>query len=203
MNESILQTPVPVTGPAATPTPARAMHRPRPSTGNSLLSWNGLEFRHPRIEDGHSIWKIVKDSGVLDENSCYAYLILCSHFADTCVVVENEGRVVGFATAYRPPLKEDVMFLWQIGMEESLRGRGIAKKLLHVLISVSACREVRYLETTVTPSNIPSRKLFQSLARDHRAHCDVTPWISSGLFKSRQHEPEHLFRVGPLKRHRK
>ena len=92
---------------------------PGPSSGQALT------LRSPTVEDAAAIWRLVRDSGVLDLNSPYSYLILCKHFAETCIVAEEAGVIVGFVTAYRPPITPDVIFVWQIGVAQSVRGRGV------------------------------------------------------------------------------
>jgi L-2,4-diaminobutyric acid acetyltransferase len=56
----------------------------------------------------------------------------------------------------------------------------------------------RFLETTITPSNEASRRLFLSLARDLEARCRVTSFFSEEDFGGENHEAEDLFRIGPL-----
>src|SRR5699024_2622490 len=74
-------------------------------------------FRTPTVADGAGIWRIVQESGVLDLNSAYMYLLLSKDFADTCIVAERDNQLVGFATGYRPPKRPDSIFLWQIGID--------------------------------------------------------------------------------------
>src|SRR5690606_4540692 len=62
-----------------------------------------IAFEQPTVADGAEMWRLVRESGVLDENSCYAYLLLCRHFDSTCLVARQAGDVVGFVAAYRPP----------------------------------------------------------------------------------------------------
>ncbi|MDN5863155.1 MAG: L-2,4-diaminobutyric acid acetyltransferase, partial [Salinisphaera sp.] len=59
-------------------------------------------LRFPTLDDGAAIWQLVRDTGVLDENSAYASLLVAEHFAATSVVAEAEaaGAVIGFISAY-------------------------------------------------------------------------------------------------------
>lgn len=150
------------------------------------------------MRDGPALWALVRASGRLDANSPYAYLLLCTHFADTCVIAERNGRVVGFVTAYRPPSNPEVIFVWQIAVAVAARGRGIAKRLLRTLLERPACAGVRFLEATVTPSNHPSKKLFHAFARSLDVRCTEAGGFAEDLFPRCAHELELLIRIGPL-----
>lgn len=156
------------------------------------------DFREPAVEDGAEMWSLVKDTGVLDLNSSYSYLILAEHFAETCVVAERDGAVVGFVTAYIPPKQPDTLFIWQVGVAEDERGNGLASRMLEELLQRPACADVNYLNATVTPSNGPSSGLFRSFARSRGTVCTVQQGFHEDLFPGNGHEPEMLFRIGPF-----
>lgn len=157
-----------------------------------------LRIRPVEVADGQAIWQLVRDSGVLDVNSLYCYLLLCRQFRDTCLVAEEAGEVLGFVTAFRPPAQPEVIFVWQIGVGASARGRGIAARLLDHLLRLPACGDVRWLETTVTPDNHASRALFHSAARRWGTRCEVLPGLGPELFPGTGHQPEKLHRIGPI-----
>ncbi len=148
------------------------------------------------------MWQLARDSASLDLNSPYCYLLLCSHFADTSLVAEQHGEIVGFVVAYRPPTRPDSIFVWQIAVAASHRGAGLARRLLETLVEQPAVRDVRQLEATVTPSNEASRRLFLGFARRFSAPCREEEAFSAELFPSAAtaHEPEILLCIGPLAR---
>ena len=137
-------------------------------------------------------------SHVLDINSDYAYLLLARDFHETCVIAEEDGRVIGFVTAYRPPRDPDVLFVWQIAVSEEARGRGLASQMLDELIKRGLLLGVQFIEATVTGSNFASRALFMSLGRRHNVDCEITTGFSADAFETAGHEAEDLFRIGPL-----
>lgn len=64
----------------------------------------GLKLDTPRVDDGAAIWRIARDSEVLDLNSSYSYLLWCRDFAATSVVARGaDGEPVGFVTGYLRP----------------------------------------------------------------------------------------------------
>ncbi|PTX58458.1 diaminobutyrate acetyltransferase [Melghirimyces profundicolus] len=159
----------------------------------------GVIFRKPEEEDGSDVWKLIKRAGVLDLNSSYSYLMLCKFFPETCVIAEdNDGKIVGFVSAFRPQNAKDTVFVWQVAVDPSQRGKGLGKALLKSLLSRDACSEVRYLEATVSPSNLPSQSLFKGLAKDMKAQCTISECFSENMFPDQGHESEWTYRIGPF-----
>ena len=155
-------------------------------------------LREPTPDDGAALWELVRKVG-LDLNSPYAYLLVSRHLAPTSVVADLDGDIVGFVSAYRPPIHDDVLFVWQVGSDPSMRGRGLARKMILHALARDACRGVRWIESTVTPDNIASQKLFHSVARHLETDIAVSPYFSSDLFPGDE-KPELLHRIGPIER---
>ena len=157
-----------------------------------------ITLRQPRLDDGAAMCQLVQETTPLDPNSCYAYLLLCTHFSDTCIVAEDGSELVGFVSAYRPPTDPDVLFVWQVGVKPVARGKGLAKTMIQTLLERDACQSVKFLEATVTPSNAASQTLFRSLANEYEAYCAESSWFLPEVFGSGEHEAEVLFRIGPM-----
>jgi len=157
-----------------------------------------ITIRQARGGDGAGMWCVVRDAGVLDLNSSYLYLLQVRDFADTCVVAETAGEVVGFVTGYRRPSRPSSIFLWQVGMLTAMQGRGLGKRLVRAFLKSPGARGATTLETTITPSNSASRGLFRAIARELGAECNVHPCFTADLFPESGHEDEELFEIGPL-----
>jgi len=159
---------------------------------------NRILLRKPGEKDGAAMWRLVQDSGVLDPNSAYAYLMYCKYFADTCVIAECDGEAVGFLTAFRPPTAPDTVFIWQIGVSKKHRGKGVGSQMIRELLQSAGCTGVRYLEATVSPSNVPSAALFRKTAKMLNTCCEVAECFPAELFP-KEHEAEWTYRIGPIK----
>lgn len=146
---------------------------------------------------GAAVCDLARRSG-MDENSPYAYLMWGEYFADTSVVAERGGAVVGFVTGFRPPRSPDTLFVWQIAVDEGERGRGLGGRMLDVL--VSGLPWCRVLEATVTPSNRASASLFRAFAGRMGVGVDEAIVFDAALFTGGGHEPEVRFRIGPFAR---
>ncbi len=157
-----------------------------------------IRLRHPKREDGGKLWSLAKDSKVLDLNSSYSYIILADQFSSTCVLSELDEQPAGFATAYRLPQDPSTLFLWQIAVAERARGQGLALRQLKWLLAAESCRGVSRFQTTITPSNEPSTRLFRAFARELGAELTVVPYILREDFPDPGHEEENLFRIGPF-----
>ena len=151
----------------------------------------------PSTSDGAAIWRIARDSGKLDLNSSYAYLMWCHDFADTSAVARVDSEVVGFVIGYRRPTRPDTVVVWQIAVDASQRGRGTAGALLDALVERMVEQGVRHMETTITPDNDASNALFASLAKRWGAAMDRAGTFDSGEFPD-EHESEVRFRIGPF-----
>jgi L-2,4-diaminobutyric acid acetyltransferase len=156
-------------------------------------------LRPPRPTDGQAMWAMARDSGTLDLNSPYAYVLVGEHFAATSVVaVDERDRLVGFVSAYQPPSEPDAVFVWQVAVDPAQRGAGIGRRLLHEVIAKARARGAVALTATVTPSNEASRRLFQAVATDRGARYEEQPLFDADLFPGEGHEPEHRIHIGPV-----
>ena len=158
----------------------------------------GIALRRPRVAHGPAIHELVAASKPLDLNSRYAYLLLAEHFSATCVIAEDEGGVAGFVSAYVPPGRDDTVFVWQVAAAARVRGRGVAHAMLREVLARPRTSGCAYLETTVSPSNEPSRRLFLGLARELGAPVQEIPLFAAEDFGDEDHECEVLIRIGPL-----
>jgi L-2,4-diaminobutyric acid acetyltransferase len=152
----------------------------------------------PEVSHGAQIHRLVAACEPLDLNSRYAYLLLCEHFADTCALARMGDQVVGFVSAYRPPERADTIFVWQVAVDAGNRGKGLAASMLHEILQRPQVRGCRYLETTVSPSNTPSRRLFHGLAHRLNAAVSESPLFTEDAFDEQDHECEMLIRIGPF-----
>lgn len=161
---------------------------------------NDISIRTTTARDATTAREIVLESGALEPNSAYAYAMLFTELADTCRVAVRCGEVLGFVLALVPPTRRDTVFVWQIGVRRSARGRGIGQSLLDAAAS-GPSGPFRYLEATVAPSNGPSRALFGAFAARRGASLFETTYLEPHHFPDGLHEPEPLLRIGPLRTH--
>lgn len=169
------------------------------NNGSRNLEGTELLLRAPEERDGEAIWRLVKQSGALDVNSAYLYIMLSSYFQSTCAIAELGSKPVGFVTGFRPPERFDTWFVWQIAVDKEARGQGLARRLLDHVLAREENRGIRFLEATISPSNKASQSLFLGFARDRHASCQVSEGFPEELFPLEgNHEDEKLFQIGPF-----
>jgi L-2,4-diaminobutyric acid acetyltransferase len=151
----------------------------------------------PRVPDGATLWRVAKDNDSLNLNSSYAYLLWCRDFSDTSVVARLDDTVVGFVTGYLRPTAQETLMVWQVAVDPTQRGKGLAAALLDGLLDRLVPAGVRYLETTVTQDNTASNRLFQSLAGRRSAGIERSELFGPHDFPD-QHDAEFRYRIGPL-----
>lgn len=163
------------------------------------MSFATVKLRQPTGADGYSLHQLVARCQPLDTNSVYCNLLQCTDFADTAIAAENaRGELVGFISGYRPPARPDTLFVWQVAVDSSMRGQGLALHMLLSLIARVAPMGVSYLETTISPDNAASQALFLKAFK----HLGITHETRT-LFSRQQHfaglhEDEVLYRAGPF-----
>lgn len=154
-------------------------------------------LRKPGTEDGPAVWRMVRESS-LDLNSPYAYLMWFRYYRETSLVADRAGEPAGFVTGFMPPEDPQAYFVWQVGVSEAARGNGLATDMILTALQREACRDVRYIEATVTPSNDASLALFRGLAKKLDSGCEESVCFPDRLFPVEGHESEWLLRIGPF-----
>lgn len=165
----------------------------------TILDPDGVAVRNATINEGALLWELARDAGGIDLNSPYAYMMQCRNFHETCMVAEVFGASAGFVTAHRVPKRRHVLFVWQIAVLGEFRGLGIAKRMLERLVDQDCCTGVRKLETTVTPDNKNSEKLFSTFAKARNAELEITKGFAPDDFPDEVPQAhERLFTIQPI-----
>lgn len=159
---------------------------------------SSIEFLLPTSYDGYAVNQLIADSPPLDTNSVYCNILQCYHFAETSVCAKSEGELFGFISGYLIPQRPDTLFIWQVVVSNAARGKGVASRMLNEILNRPACKDVKFLETTVTPTNHASVKLFERLASKLNAKVEVSPVFLDEEHFHGEHETEQLYRIGPF-----
>jgi L-2,4-diaminobutyric acid acetyltransferase len=148
--------------------------------------------------DGPAITGLIADCAPLDVNSAYCNLLQCTHFAETCIVAERNGQIVGWVSGYRPPAEPDSFFVWQVAVAKAARGEGLAQRMINALLDRPSADGATHLITTVTDDNAPSWALFNGLARAWGTSLTKSAMFESEAHFAGAHATEWLARIGPL-----
>jgi len=163
-----------------------------PKTQSNL----NFKIRNVSLKDIKEVYSLLKaNRPYVGLNSRYTYFLLAKDFADTCVVAELNGKIVAFSSGYVSPTKKDTFFSWEAVVHRDYRGNKLQKRMLLWQIMITG---VRYFEGTVNPSNEASKMSFLSLAQLLKTTCEESLLFSEDDFENDGHEPEILYRVGPI-----
>ncbi|MCP4136337.1 MAG: diaminobutyrate acetyltransferase [bacterium] len=154
-----------------------------------------ISFRHPYFNDGLEIHTLIKNCPPLDLNSVYYYYVFCRDFSKTSVIVEKNNTIAGYISGYIRPEKGDTLFVWQVAVAESARGKGLGVRMLEWLVKQPAAKNVTMVETTVSPSNKSSESLFQKFAAKNNTEIIKLAFLEAEHFGQGTHEEEILFTI--------
>jgi L-2,4-diaminobutyric acid acetyltransferase len=130
----------------------------------------------------------------------YCNLLQCHHFAETSVLAKQDDEVAGFVSGYIIPGKANTLFVWQVAVDASFRGNGLAQRMIEQILSRECCQSVEFIETTITESNKPSWALFKRLAEKHSVSLTSETLFDKEQDFKDQHDSELLVKIGPFSR---
>ena len=158
-----------------------------------------VTLRKPESTDGYALNSLVERCKPLDTNSVYCNLLQCHYFADTAIAAETaDGDLVGFISGYRPPARQDTLFVWQVAVDSRMRGQGLALKMLLALVERLRPTGVSRLETTISPGNAASEALFKKAFRLLGADYSTEVLFSRQTHFNGEHDDEVIYRAGPF-----
>jgi diaminobutyrate acetyltransferase len=85
-----------------------------------------LKFRIRNIvlPDIKEVYKLlVANRPYVGLNSRYTYFLLAKDFSDTCVVAEQDNKIIAFSSGYVPPDRRDTFFNWEVVVQRLPRIR--------------------------------------------------------------------------------
>lgn len=163
-----------------------------------------VTVRKPTPEDGSAVHALIAACPPLDRNSLYFDLIQCSHFADTCALAETNGAgqggderaPIGFVSGHIVPSTPDTLFIWQVAIDTSARGMGLAARLILEIAARPECRQVRKIVATITPDNAASWALFKGVAAKLSTPYAVEDHFDKDRHFHGQHDSEDAIIIG-------
>lgn len=164
----------------------------------TLPSTQNIQLREPNLKDGLLVHQLIERCPPLDPNSSYCNFLQSGHFSETCAAAEKEGQLVGFTSGYLLPNQPDTLFFWQVAVDSSARGLGLASTMIHHILARPVCENVRHIHTTITKDNQASWALFKRLAASLDADLQSSVWLDKNIHFHGQHDSEHLVHIGPI-----
>ena len=122
-----------------------------------------VTIRKVKEEEFLNVYEFVSRCNLLENYAEHFYKIMLRYFGNSCFIADYNGGIVGFVLGFVSQIHDKTYFLWQVGIDKSVRREGIGKMLLE-----TAEKEMRKLgcnriELTIDPKNIPSKRLFEKM----------------------------------------
>lgn len=152
----------------------------------------------PKKNDAKYIFNLIKDGGTLDVNSEYLYLLQATDFRSSCCVALDDEQIIGFVSGYVLPDKKDTLFIWQVAVDQNYRGQNLAKNMILEIFNRDELGDIKNIYATVSPSNIPSRRVFEKIAAGLGVGMVEKTLFEISDFND-AHEEEVLYKIGPTK----
>ena len=158
-----------------------------------------FRIRNVMLKDIKEVYKLlVANRPYVGLNSRYTYFLLAKDFSNTCVVAEQNNKIIAFSSGYIPPDRPDTFFNWETVVDERLPGKRLAKTAcFFIKLDITGAK---YFEGTINPSNEASKRNFFELAQLLNTKCEEKVLFSEEDFENDGHEPEILYRIGPIYR---
>ncbi|CCO50292.1 L-2,4-diaminobutyric acid acetyltransferase [Vibrio nigripulchritudo SOn1] len=153
------------------------------------------QFSMPNAADGDDVYSLIANSPPLDVNSLYCNFLQSTHFRQTCLLARHEGELSGFVSGYRKPDDPNTLFVWQVAVSKTCRGRGLAYKMMERLIATQVKHGVTAIETTITKENQASWALFKKLDVVNGERGNVSTFLDENTHFKGKHDTEYLYRI--------
>ncbi|PIR93677.1 hypothetical protein COT97_05390 [Candidatus Falkowbacteria bacterium CG10_big_fil_rev_8_21_14_0_10_39_11] len=122
-----------------------------------------ISFRYLQVKDDGEIRKLFTQ---LTKNPVdFDVEFLVNHKFAYCRVMEDDGRIIGFAAliVHPVPTKGLVARVEDVVLDKEYRGRGLGKKIMEDLIEIAKSLKIQIIILTSNPKRIPARNLYESL----------------------------------------
>jgi len=93
-----------------------------------------ISLHLPTLNDGYAVHRLIKSCPPLDVNSAYCNFLQSGHFARTSILAKAGDQCVGFISGYVKPEDANTLFIWQVAVNDSARGKGLASQMLDSLL---------------------------------------------------------------------
>lgn len=173
----------------ATPAPERPA-----SHAHSPPALAGIRLDRPQPDDGEPMWRLARSSPHIDANTLYFYLLWCRDFAASSIVARDGAYVCAYTAGFVRPARPDTLFIWQTAVAPAWQSAGLARQMLDRL----AADTYRYIECSITADNPASDRYIRAFAHSRNAAVHCEPFLGAEHFGGSAHDPETLYRVGPL-----
>lgn len=127
-----------------------------------------IEYRNIQPEDAVLLRHLAESCPPLDVHTHYTYWVVANYFGMCGFIAEDNGMPIGYIMAVET---KNCVFVWQIGIIESYRGKDISRDLIKRVHEVAKTKELP-LEVSIADENIPSRSAFSNYCKHNKCQME-------------------------------
>lgn len=121
-----------------------------------------MEIRKVNSEDAVLLRTMARKCEPLDVHTPYTYWVVCNFFGDGCFVLQENQQAVGYVMTL---IKEDSLFVWQIGILEEYRGKKHSRVLLTAVERYAREKGLKKMLVSIAPENRNSYHAFHQYCK--------------------------------------
>lgn len=96
----------------------------------------------------------------LDVHTHYTYWIICKFFDKCSFLLADGDNEIGYITAVET---DDCVFIWQIGVLEPYRSKGLSRKLIGAVVEYARQKD-KDMQVSIEEKNIASYSAFKNFS---------------------------------------
>jgi diaminobutyrate acetyltransferase len=124
-----------------------------------------MNLHNPHYNDYQKMHRLTGRIDGLVQHPAHVYKIMCDHFGNSIFLADAEdqpeGELSGLMLGIISQKMDNLLFIWQIGVDKRVQGKGLGSRLLEKTIRYACDAGYRGLMATVETANIQSQKLFE------------------------------------------
>lgn len=123
-----------------------------------------ITLRRVTADDADLLYALVKNCPPLDVHTPYTYWFICRYFYHCSFILEVNDVPVGYVMAVRT---DSCVFLWQIGLLPSVRGKGYAQIMIDRVMKCAAKLGLS-VQLSISADNYASNSAFRKYCQSSR-----------------------------------
>ena len=151
-----------------------------------------MDIRKVNSQNCIMLRNLAKRCKPLDVHTPYTYWVVCYLFGDGCFLLLDKNEPVGYILTV---IKEDSLFIWQIGILENFREKKFSGILLNAVTQYAQEKKCKKMLVSISPENENSYHAFHQFCKHNNfliSHCGDVNLIDS--FENFS-EFEHIYQI--------
>jgi L-2,4-diaminobutyric acid acetyltransferase len=132
-----------------------------------------MQIRTCTPDDIQKVRHFVSQCKPLGLHTGYTYWVLFHNFKESCFVMEEESKIVGYVSGLKSSTFDDVFFVWQIGVAEEMRGKGYSYLLLQKVLETAKKMRCTKMQMSLEEKDGASFHAISGFAAKHNLKMSI------------------------------